>query len=191
MTFVFNDIDNIAAKKEIIPDYRTKKGVVKHFYGNKSSVGGIVSFNGEDFENCKGYPNHWGWGFEDVVLQKRLLLNNIKIDRTNHINIYDNATKNKIHHGSITPTRKIFATVAKLRSNDLMLKYKSDNINDIKELHYDVEDNGTYNNQYIINITNFDTKYLDNEPLLEVNIKAFTDYIRMLKRRRGRPMIFT
>jgi len=69
MTFVFNDIDTVPFSN--IFDYCTISGIVKHFYGFKYALGGIVSITGKDFERINGYPNFWGWGMEDNVLQKR------------------------------------------------------------------------------------------------------------------------
>jgi hypothetical protein len=69
MTFVFNDIDTIPFSN--IFDYRTISGIVKHFYGFKYALGGIVAITGKDFDKTNGYPNFWGWGMEDNVLQKR------------------------------------------------------------------------------------------------------------------------
>jgi hypothetical protein len=69
ITFVFNDIDTIPFSN--IFDYTTYSGMVKHFYGFKYALGGIVSITGKDFEQINGYPNFWGWGMEDNVLQKR------------------------------------------------------------------------------------------------------------------------
>lgn len=69
ITFVFNDIDTIPFSN--IFDYRTTPGIVKHFYGFQYALGGIVAMTGKDFELVNGYPNFWGWGMEDNVLQKR------------------------------------------------------------------------------------------------------------------------
>jgi hypothetical protein len=81
MTFIFNDIDTMPYHK--LFDYTARPGVVKHYYGFKYALGGIVAINGSDFERINGFPNFWGWGMEDNVLQKRCELNRIIIDRTN------------------------------------------------------------------------------------------------------------
>ena len=81
ITFVFNDIDTIPFTD--ILDYQTSKGIVKHFYGFDYALGGIVSILGEDFEKINGFPNFWGWGMEDAILQKRCENKNVYIDRNN------------------------------------------------------------------------------------------------------------
>lgn len=85
MTFVFNDIDTVPFDK--ILNYETEKGIVKHFYGFTNALGGIVSFKGCDFELINGYPNFWGWGMEDAVLQKRCQKYNLIIDRNHFFSI--------------------------------------------------------------------------------------------------------
>lgn len=80
MTFVFNDIDTVPFAN--IFNYETTHGIVKHFYGFNYALGGIVSMTGADFEATNGYPNFWGWGMEDNVLQKRCERIGLQIDRS-------------------------------------------------------------------------------------------------------------
>jgi hypothetical protein len=85
ITFIFNDIDTIPFYK--IFDYQTTHGVVKHYYGFKYALGGIVVMKGADFEKINGFPCYWGWGMEDSTLQKRCEKHNLFIDRSNFYEI--------------------------------------------------------------------------------------------------------
>ena len=85
ITFIFNDVDTVPFYK--IFDYETKHGIVKHYYGFKHALGGIVVMKGSDFEKTNGFPCFWGWGMEDNVLQKRCNAVGIKIDRSLFYNI--------------------------------------------------------------------------------------------------------
>jgi hypothetical protein len=81
ITLVFNDVDTMPYTKDFL-SYGTVSGTVKHFYGFEFALGGIVSITGKDFEKVNGFPNLWGWGFEDNLLQKRVLDSGLKIDRS-------------------------------------------------------------------------------------------------------------
>ena len=80
MNFIFNDIDTIPFNK--IFNYETSQAVVKHYYGYKYALGGIVVIKGADFERINGYPCFWGWGMEDNCLQKRCERYGLMIDRS-------------------------------------------------------------------------------------------------------------
>jgi hypothetical protein len=80
MIFIFNDVDTMPFYK--IFDYNTTEGIVKHYYGFKYTLGGIVVIKGSDFEKLNGYPCFWGWGMEDNALQKRCEAIGLKIDRS-------------------------------------------------------------------------------------------------------------
>ncbi len=99
ITFVFNDVDNMPARKGLL-DYATTPGVIKHFYGYKYTLGGIVSVLGKDFVRINGFPNFWGWGYEDNMLQERAIKAGIKINRDVFFDINDNENILHFSHGS-------------------------------------------------------------------------------------------
>jgi hypothetical protein len=80
ITFIFNDVDTIPFNK--IFEYQTTPGLVKHYYGFKYALGGIVVFKGADFEKINGFPCFWGWGMEDNALQKRCDHYGLAVDRS-------------------------------------------------------------------------------------------------------------
>ena len=175
MTFIFNDVDTIPFTK--IFNYETTKGTVKHYYGFKYTLGGIVVINGEDFETINGYPNYWGWGSEDSCLQKRCEKANIVIDRTNFFPI----GSPKILH--------LFDGISRIINKKDSVREKNDNgldgVSTIYQLHYNIDESSSnpkdnlYNvdnpNIYFINIIHFltavdynnDSKELYNYDLRE------------------------
>ena len=93
ITLVFNDVDTLPFSKNFI-QYETEIGRVKHFYGFKFTLGGIVSITGQDFEKINGYPNFWAWGYEDNMLNDRAKQSNLLIDRST---FYPFSDKNILH----------------------------------------------------------------------------------------------
>lgn len=81
ITFVFHDVDTLPYTKNLLP-YETTVGIVKHFYGFRYTLGGIFSIKGGDFEKTNGFPNFWGWGMEDNMIQERVITAKLQIDRT-------------------------------------------------------------------------------------------------------------
>ena len=117
ITLVFNDVDNMPFSPDFLK-FETWTGNVKHFYGFKHTVGGIVSITGGDFEKTTGFPNFWAWGFEDNAFQHRILAAGLKLDRSQFYPLFD---KNIMHFvdGITRPVnRKEFDRyVAKTREN--------------------------------------------------------------------------
>ena len=93
ITLVFNDVDTLPFNKNFI-NYETSSGMVKHFYGFKHTLGGILSINAADFERINGFPNFWAWGYEDNMLCDRVKQHRIAINRDQ---FYPFADKNILH----------------------------------------------------------------------------------------------
>jgi hypothetical protein len=173
ITFVFNDIDTVPIKKNMF-NYITTSGVVKHFYGFTYTLGGIFSIVGSDFEKCNGFPNNWGWGLEDNVMNERVLLNEFIINREQ---FFPRNSKAVLH---------LFDTPERLINNrepeNYLIKNFNDNLNSLHEINYIIVPNNesitsTENNtlasdstiiktikvsaieqkEYMINISNFKT----------------------------------
>lgn len=105
ITLVFNDIDTMPFTSGYL-NYETTRGVVKHFYGFRFALGGIVSINAGDAYSIDGFPNYWAWGFEDNALNHRVIKQGLRIDRTQFHPILD---KNIMyfHDGEVRQTNRI------------------------------------------------------------------------------------
>lgn len=159
ITFIFNDVDTIPFYK--IFDYETTLGVVKHYYGYKYTLGGIVVVKGSDFEKLNGYPCFWGWGMEDNVLQKRCDDNNIKIDRSLFYNI-----------GS-PEILQLFDGISRIISRNDPWRGEHDNgidgLNTISQLKYTIDDKSANPNDNIF--------VVQNPNIFVINISTFSTYI--------------
>lgn len=140
ITFVFNDIDTMPYKKNLL-NYQTRHGVVKHFFGFKFALGGIVSITGADFERIGGFPNFWAWGLEDNAFNNRVLKNKIQIDRSNFY---------EIHNHNIINLTDSKAKVLSKENSWRFVDNNFDSLYDIKNLKFNIE------NEFI-NITSFNT----------------------------------
>lgn len=155
ITFIFNDVDTLPFHK--IFDYQTKKGIVKHYYGFEYALGGIVVIKGDDFEKINGYPNFWGWGNEDSVLQTRCEKYMLHIDRSEFYKI-----------GS-PEILQLFDGVSRLitpREHDLgKADSGADGLNSIHRLTYSIDEDS---------LNSTDNKYkVDNERIKVINILSF------------------
>jgi hypothetical protein len=130
ITFVFNDVDTTPVFKNMF-QYETTSGIIKHFYGFRFALGGIVSILGKDFEKMNGFPNYWGWGYEDNLLQKRAFIAGLSIDRSHFFPVKDPRI-NQLHHGSQRSVNK--------RDFQLYAHADPEGISDITHLNYTEED---------------------------------------------------
>lgn len=144
ITFVFNDVDCMPIRKNLI-NYETTQSVIKHFYGFTYTLGGIFSIKGSDFERLNGFPNFWGWGYEDNMIQKRAEKGRMVIDRSNFYNIND-LNIIQLMHGNTRDINKIDFEKYATNTND--------GITNISALDYSINDTINF-----INITGFRTGY--------------------------------
>lgn len=141
ITFVFHDIDSIPVSPDLFK-YETTKGIVTHYYGFDYTLGGMFAIKGADFVATGGFPNLWGWGLEDNVMQNRVIDAGLTIDRSEFLTVYDKRVK-KSYDGH---KRRIS------NRETAMYKYgeKLDKMSDITSLVFECL------NEYV-NITNFET----------------------------------
>jgi hypothetical protein len=149
ITFVFNDVDNMPARKNILT-YKTRSNVIKHFYGFEYALGGIISVLGCDFERIGGFPNFWGWGYEDNMLQSRALKAGISIDRSVFYKINDNENIIHYEHGSERVMNKFDFTKFTNKTNEGLYT--------IYKLDYNIDENTAF-----VNVTDFKTGYEENK----------------------------
>lgn len=146
ITLCFNDVDTFPKEKGLIDNYITIPGIVKHFYGYKFALGGIVSITCHDFEITNGFGNYFSWGYEDNILNERVLKANMIIDRSVFFNIDDK----QIIQLKSSPMRVV-------NSNDFRryLQQVPEGINSISNLSYHIDEEN-----FLVNVKNFETGYI-------------------------------
>lgn len=153
--FIFNDVDTMPFNK--ILDYSTTNGVVKHLYGFHFALGGIVIFKGADFERINGYPNYWGWGMEDNVLQQRCLKAGLAIDRSEFYQIGD--------QNMLQLFEGMKRYVTKDSKSNAIKDNGIDGLNTIFALSYNISDKSTNPNDNV--------NVVANPNIYVINIKTF------------------
>lgn len=88
INFIFQDVDTLPSYKNMF-NYETEEGKIKHYYGFKQTLGGLLSVKGSDYEYLNGFPNLWGWGYEDNCLYKRCYYKKVEVDRSVFYDAYD------------------------------------------------------------------------------------------------------
>jgi hypothetical protein len=159
ITFIFNDVDTIPFNK--IFDYNTTHGIVKHFYGFKYTLGGIVVMKGADFEKTNGFPCFWGWGMEDNVLQKRCDAVGLKVDRSVFYNI-----------GS-PEILQLFDGISRIISKKDPWRGDNDNgvdgLRTISQLKYTIDDKSENPTDNVFSV--------DNSKIMYINISTFLTHV--------------
>ena len=122
ITLVFNDVDCMPKEANVL-DYPTKPGIVKHFYGYTYALGGIISILAGDFERIGGFPNFWGWGYEDNMLQNRVLKNRMQIDRSTFFYANDFLIETAVKKGEPIPDRDSMPIIQHFHGNERIINY--------------------------------------------------------------------
>jgi len=154
ITFVFNDVDTMPFTKNFL-NYETKIGVVKHFYGFEFALGGIVSICGADFEKVNGFPNFFGWAYEDNSLNMRVKNAGLIIDRSQFYPIMDK---------NILQLKDGLTRLVNRGEFDRYYNKTTEGISSIKNLKYNIDES-----KYFINIEHFLTEYAEDKRLTKVH----------------------
>jgi hypothetical protein len=143
ITIVFNDVDTMPLNKNFF-HYETTPGTVKHFYGYTFALGGIVSINAKDLESINGYPNLWAWGFEDNMLQHRVLNHpNLTIDRSEFYPLLDK---------NVLQLKDGLERLVNRGEFDRYIAKTPEGIDSIRSLIYQINENSGY-----VNVIYFET----------------------------------
>jgi hypothetical protein len=170
--FIFNDIDTLPYKKNVL-DYNTTKGIVKHFYGFNFALGGLFSITGEDFETINGFPSLWYWGWEDSVIYKRCLSHNIKVDRSVFFTF---GNKNILH--LVDDLKKIYSknTVDNYKNNSIV-----DGFKELKEVTYLLNNN----DPNILDVTHFKSVHpINDSTITQFNVGRYNKFVGTKKERK-------
>jgi hypothetical protein len=169
ITFVFNDVDSFPFTKGVL-DYKTRTGIIKHFFGFKHVLGGIFSITGEDFEKLCGFPNFWTWGFEDnMIYNKAVKHPEITVDRSTFFEIFNH---NIVHY-----TDSLKRTINLKQTGSSKQEQIYNNINSLKNINYTIQNN-------IIKIHNFLVVLPYKEDIKAYNMKLNENMIQIKKKYR-------
>jgi hypothetical protein len=129
--FIFNDVDTLPHKKNLL-DFNLEDNEIKHYYGFNFTLGGIFAIKGKDFEKINGFPNFWGWGYEDNVILNRALENKIHINRSNFFEIGN--------HNILHLIDEFSKNISVKARNDYVNKNIIDGLNTLNTINYKYND---------------------------------------------------
>jgi hypothetical protein len=190
-TIVFNDIDTLP---KYLPNFITEPNVIKHFFGFTNTLGGLVSINAGDFEKVNGFPNFWGWGYEDNLLQMRITNHNMKIDRSD-FSLWKETDKFLFFNDSI---------IRDVNRTDYMryIRKTNEGIRSIMNLEYTTIVNDYYKKEIeaenidsithtFVNVSKFNTEYSENvRDRQKYDLRNGPRPFGFMRNRRGTCMIF-
>ena len=154
--FIFNDVDTLPHKKNLL-NYNLENNEIKHYYGFNFTLGGIFAIKGKDFEKINGFPNFWGWGYEDNVILKRALEHQISINRSNFFEIGN--------HNILQLIDEFSKNISLKGQNDSPTKNITDGLNSLNNINYE------YNiTTGMLDINHFTCSYNSNEKTINTSL---------------------
>lgn len=140
--FITHDVD-INPTKQFIYKYNiniNKNNIQGLFTSICNSLGGIIKIRSDDIFDINGFPNNfWGWGAEDIALQKRAefykkninkFLLNDNIDKSNYLirfnDINDRQSQNNLKNYFICT--KYFSKLTNTEKEEFIMKSGLNNI---------------------------------------------------------------
>jgi hypothetical protein len=162
--FIFNDIDTVPYKKNLL-DFNLGDNEIKHYYGFTFTLGGIFAIKGKDFEKINGFPNFWGWGYEDNVILKRALDNNISINRSNFFEIGNHNILHLIDEFSKNISTKV--------QNDYANKIITDGLNTLSNVNYQ------YNENLMLDVDSFSCTYSPYDKLVNTSLFKMNQQLKV------------
>lgn len=168
ITFVFHDVDSIPVTPDLFK-YETNKGVVSHYYGVTFALGGMFAIKGSDFADTGGFPNFWGWGLEDNIIQQRVISKGLSIDRTEFVPITDKRV--------LRPFDGLIRINSNRETSIYLNKEYIEDLSDLKNVNFNCI------NEYV-NITSFETnRSPDTREMSSIDIRK--PYANRIILRRG------
>jgi hypothetical protein len=142
-----------------------------------------VSITGHDYERIGGFPNYWGWGYEDNELQKRVEKAKIRIDRSVFYHTLDTNNIMQLSHGLL-----------RVMNKDDFEKFSTgatESLYTIMKLDYHIAPNVGISNSVdveFVNVTVFQTGYEESKSERFVyDLKNGNRPIVNFKRKNGNP----
>ena len=166
INLVFHDVDTLP-RRHIWFSYSTLPGVVAHYYGVPGILGGVFVIKCGDFMSIGGFPNIWGWGFEDNALHERAIKGGLMVDHSDLIGIRDYASICRLDADSE------FRTISS-RDTRIYKQGNADTIYHIRDL--DIEEDG-----HMLHVMSFEPYYPHPEQLRTISLKEVS-----LRRQRAR-----